>query len=304
MAKKIEVASDHITRQWLLSLAEPRARLARWIVCNRGLDFVVRYAPGDGSLMVVPDALSRDTMSEEATLCARSLETVGLMDEENDETSVEERVGRVTVLDVATIREAQSKEFKDVGKWVDDDETLLIDVDSVLVKLGAAEGRVLTVVSKCLQRLVLGKIHCSQLHGHWSYSRSASRLAQRWWLATWKKDLRQYIINCTACEPQRWRRSGQRQAKIIKYHAKRQFDIVAADIVEISPKATRGELKAMVMGDMLSRLVLVVPIPDEKARTVTTVLLDRWILLFGPPERLLTDNGPNFASETSKYYAA
>jgi Integrase core domain len=54
------------------------------------------------------------------------------------------------------------------------------------------------------------------------------------------------------------------------------------------------------MGDMLSRLVLVVPIPDEKATTVARVLLDRWILLFGLPERLLMDNGPNFASDVIK----
>jgi transposase InsO family protein len=70
--------------------------------------------------------------------------------------------------------------------------------------------------------------------------------------------------------------------------------------VEISPKATTGELKALVMGDMLCRLVLVVPIPDEKATTVARVLLDRCIRLFGPPERLLTDSGPNFASGVIK----
>jgi hypothetical protein len=104
--RKFEVVSDHIALNWLLRLAEPRARLARWIVCIQRSDFVVRYAPGGGSLMVVPHALSRDTMSDQVTLCARCLETIGLMDEENDETSVEERDDRVTMLHVATMREA------------------------------------------------------------------------------------------------------------------------------------------------------------------------------------------------------
>jgi hypothetical protein len=63
----------------------------------------------------------------------------------------------------------------------------------------------------------------------------------------------------------------------------------------LSPKATTSELKALVMGNMLSRLVLVLPIPNEKS--TTTGPLD---LMFGSPERLLRDNGPKFASDLIK----
>jgi hypothetical protein len=39
-----------------------------------------------------------------------------------------------------------------------------------------------------------------------------------------------------------------------------------------------------------------VPISDESADAVARVFIDRWVSKFGPPEQMLTDLGPNFAS--------
>lgn len=71
---------------------------------------------------------------------------------------------------------------------------------------------------------------------------------------------------------------------------------MAADIVEISPTAADGARKAVFIMDMFTRFVVVVPIADERVITVARALLDRWILLFWPPEKLVSDNGTNFRS--------
>jgi transposase InsO family protein len=72
--------------------------------------------------------------------------------------------------------------------------------------------------------------------------------------------------------------------------------MVAMDVLEMSPKTKRGKRKVLVIGDMFSRYVVAVPISDESADTVARVIFDRWVSVFGPPEQLLTDLGPNFAS--------
>jgi RNase H-like domain found in reverse transcriptase len=54
-----EVVTDHIALTWLMSLRDPKDRLARWIVEMQAFDFEVLYERGDGELMAVPDALSR-----------------------------------------------------------------------------------------------------------------------------------------------------------------------------------------------------------------------------------------------------
>jgi Integrase core domain len=88
------------------------------------------------------------------------------------------------------------------------------------------------------------------------------------------------------------------------YHVSRRFEIVAVDVVEISPTAVDGPKKALVICDQFTRFVVVAPIGDESAVTVARELLQHWILLFGPPERLLSDNGANFCGEIIRHLCA
>jgi hypothetical protein len=61
--EKLEVITDHIALTWLLVLRDPKESLARWIVEMQTYEFDVLYERGDGELMAIPDALSRDTMN-------------------------------------------------------------------------------------------------------------------------------------------------------------------------------------------------------------------------------------------------
>jgi hypothetical protein len=80
-------------------------RLARWMMVIQSLDVSVIYAPGDGTLMAVPDALLRDTMDPHVTLCQRCLESA------NAEHEVEEATSPDVVLDVASVRRAQRNDL-------------------------------------------------------------------------------------------------------------------------------------------------------------------------------------------------
>jgi transposase InsO family protein len=72
--------------------------------------------------------------------------------------------------------------------------------------------------------------------------------------------------------------------------------MLAMDVLEMSPETKRGNRKVLVIGDMFLRYVVVVPISEQNADTVARVIFDRWVPVLGPPEQLLTDLGPNFAS--------
>jgi RNase H-like domain found in reverse transcriptase len=99
--ERFGVVTDHTALVWLMSLWDPKHRLARWILEFQSFDFEVKYAPGNGSIMSIPDALSRDTMDKDLTLCARCLETVG---------SVEEELTQVDFLQCADLREERVME--------------------------------------------------------------------------------------------------------------------------------------------------------------------------------------------------
>jgi transposase InsO family protein len=57
-----------------------------------------------------------------------------------------------------------------------------------------------------------------------------------------------------------------------------------------------GNSKVLVIGDCFTRFIAAVPIPNERAEMLAKALLDHWIILYGPPEKLLSDRGPSFMS--------
>lgn len=59
--------TDHLALKWLLSLRDPREKLARWVVEVQDCDFSVEY--WSGPELVVPAALSRDAVPK--PLCKR-----------------------------------------------------------------------------------------------------------------------------------------------------------------------------------------------------------------------------------------
>jgi Integrase core domain len=81
---------------------------------------------------------------------------------------------------------------------------------------------------------------------------------------------------------------------MVVYHPTRRFEMVAIDVMEISPKSARGNSKLVAIGDTFSRYAWAFPVPDEKLDTIAKVLLDGWILRYGPPEKLLSDRGKVF----------
>jgi RNase H-like domain found in reverse transcriptase len=104
------VVTDHSALVWLMSLRDPKHRLVRWILEFQSFDFDVEHAPGNESIMVIPDELSRDTMDKDLTLCARCLETVGSVKEELNQVDVL----RCEDLSVQRVTGEQWKEFGDV----------------------------------------------------------------------------------------------------------------------------------------------------------------------------------------------
>jgi RNase H-like domain found in reverse transcriptase len=79
--QQFEAVTDHIALRWLMNLKLPHFRLANWVLNIQALGFVVLHAAGNGELMSVPDALTRDFV-EGSVLCERCLEVVAVVDEE------------------------------------------------------------------------------------------------------------------------------------------------------------------------------------------------------------------------------
>lgn len=69
---------------------------------------------------------------------------------------------------------------------------------------------------------------------------------------------------------------------------KARLEIVAMDILEISPKSKDVLAKALV-GDTLRQWVISVPLKDGSGKTTAVAVLESWLMKYGPPLKLLSD---------------
>jgi hypothetical protein len=109
-------------------------------------------------------------------------------------------------------------------------------------------------------------------------------------------DVEQKVKGCLVCELAQ-ASPPNRQGRMVEYHPTRRFEIVAIEVMEVSPKSGRGNTKVVVIGDTFTRFAWAYPVADERFETIAKVLLEGWILRYGPPEKLLSDRGKVFVGE-------
>ena len=85
-----------------------------------------------------------------------------------------------------------------------------------------------------------------------------------------------------------------RSARMGMHHPSRRFEEVAVDVQTITPRTGSGNIKVLVIIDTFTSFARAVAMPDERADTIAQCLLDNWVSVFGPMERLLSDHGPSF----------
>ena len=69
---------------------------------------------------------------------------------------------------------------------------------------------------------------------------------------------------------------------------------VAVDATGPLPASTLNNTYILVLQDLFTRFTELIPLPDIKAPTVASSILNTWILRYGPMRRLLSDNGSEF----------
>jgi RNase H-like domain found in reverse transcriptase/Integrase zinc binding domain len=219
------VGTDHVALRWLMSLKDPRGRLARWVVEVQDFDFCVSYAPG--SSMVVADCLSRDAVDHpktEESVCPRCLEGVDALRDSASLPTVQE------------VLSAQPDEFGDAVEYIKSNGGYIIDVDSLICHEGPRNTAVL-VPSK-LRHQVLTYMHGSTVSAHFGIVRTSKRFASRFLWPSYRLDVMEAVSKCLVCAVNKAGPPG-RQEKMMQYHRSRRFELVAVDIMEISPRSRK-----------------------------------------------------------------
>lgn len=183
------------------------------------------------------------------------------------------------------MREAQEAEFGPLKK-VTKTKNWLLNEEGVLVLITKNGPR--TIVPKVLVPLVLKRAHGDGDVGHYGITRSAVRLIKSYYWPGWLADLKQLIAKCLTCEGVRiGRMEPPKQTPMTVYQVERRFQLVARDVLKISPKSQNGFSKVLVIGDAFTRFMMSIPIRNDNMRTLATTFFSRWVTIFGPPKNSL-----------------
>ncbi|KAA8496244.1 Transposon Ty3-I Gag-Pol polyprotein [Porphyridium purpureum] len=274
----VEYITDHQALSWLLRQKAPSGRLARWLLELQEQSFAVKYQAGAN--MEAPDCLSRDVAGEDDS------DTVDEIDQP--------RMGLPSVQELVESQKAAREQ--ELPNWSSDMNDFSQNELGLVVRKEGDEEAVW--VPQVLVPRVLGYFHGPAWAGHFGRERMLRRLKGKFWWPKMRESIVAFLERCVHCAIERLPKMPRRVKGILApWIPVRRFEIVAMDILTVSPTSADGNKKILVMIDLFTRYVACVPLKDESIDSVANAFLEGWVFRFGAPERLLSDRGVTFLSE-------
>ncbi len=140
----------------------------------------------------------------------------------------------------------------------------------------------------------------SSLHdrmGHVGMERTLDLLRARFYWPKMAADVEQKIRTCGRCV--RRKSPPQKAAPLVNIQATRPLQLVCIDFLSLEPDRSNTR-DILVITDSFTKYAVAVPTPNQKARTVAKCLWENLIVHYGFPERLHSDQGPDFESRIIK----
>ena len=143
-----------------------------------------------------------------------------------------------------------------------------------------------------LKRNVLKSIHDHL--GHQAVEKTTALARSRFYWPGMMADVADYCRTCGRCT---LAKAGKKlHPTMSSLTATRPLEILAVDFTLLE-RSTGGIGNVLVLTDVFTKYTQAIPTKDQKATTVARVLVKEWIVRFGVPKRIHSDQGRNFESK-------
>ena len=178
----------------------------------------------------------------------------------------------------------------------------IIGEDDILYLLDGPRGQMhhrRLWVPRDMQPMVLADAHGSKSKGHFQPETVVQTLLQSYWWPTMAMDVEEFVKACPECYVQADRKARQTRTKsspfpIPTYRGQYLF----CDLVGPLKSSTKNTW-VLDMTDAYTRYVVLVPLPNKEAYTVAVAIFEKYVMVFGPPANVHTDNGKEFANKVA-----
>ena len=157
-------------------------------------------------------------------------------------------------------------------------------------RVNARTKQLLVVPQSYRQRAMEG---CHDQVGHLGQDRVLDLLRDRFYWPGMYADVVSYINSCPRCLR---RKSQQDKATLVNIETSQPLELIHLDYLKIEP--SKGNIEnVLVITDHFTRYAQAFPSKTQTALTTAKLLWNNFILHYGFPEKIISDQGRNFESE-------
>ena len=151
------------------------------------------------------------------------------------------------------------------------------------------------VLPKCYRNDVLKGLHNDI--GHPGRDRTVSLLRERFFWPGMTKDAEEWIENCDRCVRRKF--GSDIRAPLVNVDTSYPLELVCMDYLTLEP-SKGGICNILVITDHFTKFAMAIPTKNQTAKTTADVFYNNFILHYGIPTRIHSDQGADFESNILK----
>lgn len=133
--------------------------------------------------------------------------------------------------------------------------------------------------------------------GHLGINRTLDLTQTRYFWPKMANDIERKIKSCSCCVCRK--ALPEKAAPLVNIQVTRPLELVCMDFLSIGPDCSNMK-DVLVITDFFTKYAVAILTPNQKARTVAKHLLENFVVHYGFPEKLHSDQGPDFESKMIK----
>ena len=284
--------SDHNPLVYLRKQKDPRGNIGRWITELEEYDYTVKYITGAKN--VKADFLSRNESSSSSSQPPSQLEEKIYSVFEESENFYEQL--KFEQNNDPVISKAKSDVMKGekllAGRLKRVQSQLRIEND-LLTKSGRP------VLPSSLRQLVTERLHGGT--AHFGTDKTYALLKERFYWPNMYQYVSNFVTSCHTCQQTKPDTCPPKAPLVPMVIPERPMQFVSLDIAYMPPDHD-GFKYILLIGDIFSKYMAVVPLRDQTAESINKGFMDHWLYFHGTPPYALSDQASNVDGDTMQQF--
>ena len=175
--------------------------------------------------------------------------------------------------------------------------------DGVLCRTDV-QGRSAICAPPSLRETILYDMHTAPAAGHLGIAKTLARVQERYWWPGMARFVGDYVQLCPLCQIHKERARPPREPMGDRPPPGAPWERLHMDVWGPGGRSTRGNLYVLGVVDTFTKFLMLVPMPNEQADTISEAIVEHVMMPYGMPWEIVSDQAPSFTGQLqSELYA-